>query len=124
MSTRGDQGGGGSRSVVGGSTGSTGGSRSLGCRSGSRAAGSRVDSRSRRSESVEITAVVQVERLEVLVDTVGGGESDRVGGSEVSVRQEVRLEADGVDLGVIGVVHGDDLMSDEVRAGTVSSQMG
>jgi hypothetical protein len=84
------------------------------------ATGTVPDGGSRRSESVEIISVVEVEMLEIVVHVVGCWESDGIGWDDVAGRLDVGLDAVRVDLGVIGVVHGNDLVSDEV--GTYGQQ--
>ena len=84
------------------------------------ATGAVPDGGSRRSESVEIISVVEVEVLEIVVHVVGCWESDGIGWDDVAGRLDVGLDTVRVDLGVIGVVHGNDLVSDEV--GTDSQQ--
>ena len=67
-------------------------------------------------ERIEIISVVEVEMLEVVVHVVSCWEGDGIGWDGVAGRFDVGLDAVWVDLGVIGVVHGNDLVSDEVGA--------
>ena len=72
------------------------------------------DGGSRGFERIEIISVVEVEMLEVVVHVVSCWESDGIGWDDIAGRLDVGLDAVRVDLGVIGVVHGNDLVSDEV----------
>jgi hypothetical protein len=78
------------------------------------ATGTVPDGGSRRSESVEIISVVEIEMLEIVVHVVRCWESNGIGWDDVAGRLDVGLDAVRVDLRIIGVVHGDDLVSDEV----------
>jgi hypothetical protein len=90
-----------------------------GGRSGrSLATGAVPDGGSRRSESIEIISVVEVEMLKIVVHVVGCWESDGIGWDDVAGRLDIGLDAVRVDLGVIGVVHGNNLVSDEVGTDT------
>ena len=77
-------------------------------------AGTVPDGGSRGSESVEVISVVEVEMLKVVVHVVSCWEGDGIGWDDVAGRLDVGLDAVRVDLGVIGVVHSNDLVSDEV----------
>jgi hypothetical protein len=78
------------------------------------ATGTVPDGGSRRSESIEIISVVEVEMLKVVVHVVGCWESHGIGWNDVAGRLDVGLDAVWVDLRIIGVVHGNDLVSDEI----------
>jgi hypothetical protein len=78
------------------------------------ATGAVPDGGSRRSESVEIISVVEVEMLKVVVHVVSCWEGDGIGWDGVAGRLDVGLDTVRVDLRIIGVVHGNDLVSDEV----------
>ena len=72
------------------------------------------DGGSRGFESVEVISVVEVEVLKVIVHVIGCWEGDGIGWDDVAGRFDVGLDTVRVDLGIIGVVHGNDLVSDEV----------
>jgi hypothetical protein len=76
------------------------------------ATGAVPDCRSRWSESIEVITIVEVEMLEIVVHVVGCWESNGVGRDDVTRRLDIGLDAVWVDLRVIGVVHGNDLVSD------------
>jgi len=78
------------------------------------ATGTVPDGGSRRPESVEIVTVVEVEMLEIIVHIIGCGESHGLGRDDVTGRLDVGLDAVRVDLRIIRVVHGNDLVSNEV----------
>ena len=106
---------GGSRVDIGRSDGSVIDSAGWRARSGRSLATSTVpDGGSRRSERVEVISVVEVEMLKVVVHVVGCWESNGIGWDGVAGGPDVGLNAVRVDLGVIGVVHGNYLMSNEV----------
>jgi hypothetical protein len=62
---------------------------------------------------------MDIESLKVVTDTlgrVGVGKGDGFGGDRGSATRNVGLETDWVDLRLVGIVHGDDLVPDEVGA--------
>lgn len=80
-------------------------------------AGSVPDRGSRRPERVVVVSVIEVEVQEVWLDLVRRGKRDGIGRNDVARRLDVGLNTVRVDLGVIRVVHGNNLMSDEVWSG-------
>ena len=87
------------------------------------ATGTVPDGGSRRPESVEIVSVVEVEMLEIIVHIVSCGESHGLGRDDVTGRLDVGLNAVRIDLRIIGVVHGNNLVSDKVGTGSQQTQI-